>query len=173
MPSYWPDKPHKPAQRNRLNNLLYWLYLRLGRRSKALTRFWSERETFRILRVISRQQVYGFVANPDGGDPIWYLDAPADVQQNRYPINTCLLRGWIEVLDISHHSYKGFPVALPLLSSDQSFDDFSRPPYYRVTTAGWNALNRSYTISRLALIISITALVLAVTNAISEWHAAK
>jgi hypothetical protein len=99
MPPYWPDKPHRPAHRRPLNKVAYWLYLRFGRKSRFWGRVWGEREVFRILRVISRQQVYGFVANPEGGDPIWDLDAPADVQENRYPVNACLLRGWIEVLE--------------------------------------------------------------------------
>jgi hypothetical protein len=89
------------------------------------------------------------------------------VQENRYPINTCLLRGWIEALDISRHTYKDFPIAQPL----GSFDDFSKPPYYRVTAAGWNALNRNYTISRIALVISLSGFALSTTVAIDNWRA--
>ena len=170
MPSYWPDKPHKPAYRRPLNKIGYWLYLHFGLRSRFWTRVWNEREVFRILRVISRQQVDGFVANPGGGDPIWSLnEVPADVQENRYPINTCLLRGWIEVLDMGGQSYKGFPIAQPLIPKDGSFDDFSRPPYYRMTAAGWNALYRQYAIARLALTISFLALAVSVTVAITNW----
>ena len=55
MPSYWPDKPHKPAYRRPLNKIGYWLYLRFGRRSRYWGRVWSEREVFRILRVLSRR----------------------------------------------------------------------------------------------------------------------
>ena len=109
MPPYWPDKPHKPAHRGRLDKVCHWLYLRLGRRSRYLTRLWSEYEVFRVLRVISRQQVYGFVANPEGGDPIWYLDAPADVQENRYPTNTCLLRGVDRVIRYQRPDLQGLP----------------------------------------------------------------
>jgi hypothetical protein len=170
MPPYWPDKPHKPAYRRPLNKIGHWLYLHFGLRSRFWARVWSEREVFRILRVISRQQVDGFVANPEGGDPIWSLnEAPADVQENRYPINTCLLRGWIEVLGTSGQSYKGFPIAQPLLPADGSFDNFSRPPYYRMTGAGWNALYRHYAIARIALTISFLALAVSVTVAITNW----
>jgi hypothetical protein len=42
---------------------------------------------------------------------------------------------------MSGQSYKGFPIAQPLLPKDGSFDDFSRPPYYRMTAAGWNAFD--------------------------------
>jgi hypothetical protein len=170
MPPYWPDKPHRPAHRRPLNKVAYWLYLRFGRKSRFWGRVWGEREVFRILRVISRQQVYGFVANPEGGDPIWDLDAPADVQENRYPVNACLLRGWIEVLDMSGQSYKGFPIAQPLLLKGGSFDDFSRPPYYRMTSAGWNALYRHYAIARIALLISILALAVSATVAVTNWR---
>lgn len=170
MPPYWLDKPHRPARRSLFNNIGYRLYLRFGRKSRLWERFWSEREIFRVLRVISRQQIYGFVANPEGGDPIWDLDAPADVQENRYPMNTCLLRGWIEELDISNHSYKGFPIAQPLFSKGASLEDLSRPPYYRMTTAGWNALYRNYTISRIALIVSILALTVSAVVAITNWQ---
>lgn len=170
MPPYWPDKPHKPAHRRPLNKIAYRLYLRFGLRSRFLARVWSEREVFRILRVISRQQVYGFIANPEGGDPIWHLDAPADVQQNRYPVNTCLLRGWIEVLNMSDQSYKGFPVAQPLFAKGTSFDDLSKPPYYRMIAAGWNALYRHYAIARIALAISVLALAVSVTVAVTNWR---
>ena len=169
MPSYWPDKPHEPAHRRPLNRIGYWLYLHFGLRSRFWARVWSEHEVFRILRVISRQRVYGFVANPEGGDPIWYLDALTDVQENRYPVNTCLLRGWIEVLDMSGQSYKGFPIAQPLLPKDGSFDDFSKPPYYRMTAAGWNALYRHYAIARIALAVSFLALAVSVTVAVTNW----
>ena len=52
MPSYWPDKPHKPAHRRLLNKIGYWLYLHFGLRSSFWTRVWGEREVFRILRAI-------------------------------------------------------------------------------------------------------------------------
>ena len=161
MPPYWPGKPHKPADRSTINMAAYRLYLRFGLRSRFWGRFWSEREVFRVLRVFSRQQVHGFIANPGGGDPIWSIDAPSDVQENRYPINTCLLRGWIEVLDISRHTYEDFPIAQPF----GSFDDFSKPPYYRVTAAGWN-----YTISRIALAVSLCGFALSATVAIDNWR---
>jgi hypothetical protein len=165
MPSYWPDKPHNPAHRRPLNKIVYRLYLGLGRRRRPFTRAWSESEVFRVLRVLSRQQVHGFVANPEGGNPIWSLDAPEDVQENRIPLNTCLLRGWIEELDMGTQSYKGFPVAQPLLAPGQTFDSaFSKPPYYRLTTAGWNALYRSYAVTRIALVISLVALSVSAAN---------
>jgi hypothetical protein len=170
MPPYWPDKPHKPAHRSPFNKIVYWLYRRFGLRSRFWARRWSEREVFRILRILSRQQVHGFVANPEGGDPIWSLDAPEDVQENRYPLNTCLLRGWIEVLDMKNPSYKGFPVAQPLIPKGGSFDDFSKPPYYRMTTAGWNALYRHYAITRIALAISLLALTVSATVAVTNWR---
>src|ERR1700722_17005189 len=165
MPSYWPDKPHEPAHRRPLNKLFYGLYRRFGIRSRFWVRVWSEIEVRRVLKAFARQQVYGFVANPQGGNPIWYIDAPEDVQENRYPLNTCLLRGWVEELDRGNQSYERYPIAQPLIPKGSSFDDsFSKPPYYRVTTAGWNALNRSYAISRIALLVSGVALLVSLTN---------
>jgi hypothetical protein len=108
--------------------------------------------------------MHGFVANPEGGDPIWYLDAPEDVQENRYPLNTCLLRGWIEELDRGSQSYKGFPIAQPLIPPGGSFDDFPKPPYYRLTGAGWNALNRQYTVSKIALMVAVTGLLVSLVS---------
>ena len=173
MPSYWPDKPHKPAYRRGLDKILYRLYVRFGLRSRFWLRKWQEHEVRRILQALARQQVYGFVANPEDGKPIWYIDAPEDVQENRYPLNTCLLRGWIEVLNTESQSYEGFPVAQPLIPKGGSIDDFSKPPYYRLTTAGWNALYRAYTLSRMAFAVSLlaffvsgTSVVIAITNAI-------
>jgi hypothetical protein len=127
-------------------------------------RRWCEREVFRILRALSRQQVHGFIENPDGGDPIWYLDAPEDVQENRYPLNTCLLRGWIEELDTGKQSYKGFPVAKALLARGESFDDYPKPPYYRLTGAGWSALHRQYTIAKIALAVSALGFVVSAVS---------
>ena len=166
MPSYWPDKPHNPAYRRPLNKAAYWLYRRFGLRSRFWVRVWNEREVFRILRVLACQQVYGFVANPEGGDPIWYIDAPEDVQENRYPLNTCLLRGWMRGSIWETNLTQGFPIAQPLIPKGGSFDDFSKPPYYRLTTAGWNALYRQYTVSKIALAVSVLALVVSVTSAV-------
>lgn len=115
--------------------------------------------------MLSHQQVHGFVDNPEGGDPIWSLDAPEDVQENRIPLNTCLLRDCIEELKMGTQSYKGFPIAKPLLAPGQTFDSaFSEPPYYRLTTAGWNALYRSYAVTRIALVISLVALSVSAAN---------
>jgi hypothetical protein len=173
MPSYWPDKPHNPAYRGPLEKLFHHLYMglyrfcrrRLRMRALFLLRIWNEHEVYRILKVFARQQVHGFVANPEGGDPIWSLDAPEDVQENRYPVNTCLLRGWIEEFKMGNQSYKGFPIAQPLLAPGQTFDSaFSNPPYYRLTTAGWNALYRSYAISRVAIFLSAAALTISLAN---------
>lgn len=166
MPSYWPDKPHSPAYRRGLDKVFYRLYLRFGVRSRFWARIWHEHEVRRILKILAQQQVYGFVANPEGGNPIWYLDAPEDVQENRYPLNTCLLRGWIEELDIASQSYKGYPVAQPLIPKGGSFDDFSKPPYYRLTAAGWNAFYRQYTLSRMAFAVSLLAFLVSATSAV-------
>ena len=111
----------------------------------------------------------GFVADPAGGNPLWVIDAPANTQENRYPLNTCLLRGWIEEIKQGSESYKGFPVAVPLLASGQTADDLERPPYYRLTTAGWNALKHQYEVSRIALAISALALSVSLLNAFNTW----
>jgi hypothetical protein len=70
--------------------------------------------------VLSRQQVHGFFDNPEGGDPIQSLDAPGDVQENRIPLNNCLLRGIERGLKMGTQSYKGFPIAKPLLAPGQT-----------------------------------------------------
>jgi len=172
MPSYWPDKPHPPAHRSKPDKIAYWLYRKVGLRSRFWARIWHEHEVRRILKILARQQVYGFVANPEGGDPIWYIEAPENVQENRYPLNTCLLRGWAEQLDMGSQSYKGFPIAQPLIPRGGSFDDFPKPPYYRLTTAGWNAIYRQYTVARIALLISFLALSISALNAIHRTTAA-
>jgi hypothetical protein len=71
---------------------------------------------------------------------------------------------------MSGQSYKGYPIAQPLVPKGGSFDDFSKPPYYRMTTAGWNALYRHYATARLALAISFVALVVSVTVAVTNWR---
>jgi hypothetical protein len=170
MPSYWPDKPHPPIYRPPLNRFVYWCFhRRFALRSRFLMRWWSERETFRILRTIARQRMRGFVVNPAGGNPLWVIDAPANTQENRYPLNTCLLRGWIEEIKQGSESYKGFPVAVPLLAPDQTVDDLEHPPYYRLTTAGWNALKHQYEVSRIALAIAALALSVSLLNAFNAW----
>jgi hypothetical protein len=148
-----------------LERMICWfLHQRFTRRSRFWQRRWSEHEIFRIPRLIARQRLRGFLANPDGnGKPIWLIDAPDDVQENRYPLNTCLLRGWIEELAEGTESYKGFPIAQPL----GSIDEFPKPPYYRLTTAGWNALKRQYAVSKLALLISATALMVSFVSFIA------
>ncbi len=167
MPPYFPGKPHPPAHRTGFDKIFYKLYLRFGRRSPFWSRRFQEHEIYRILRLFARQQVRGFIANPEGGAPFWYLDIyPENVQENRYPLNTCLLRGWLEEFKPGSESYTDFPIAHALISPGSSIDDFSKPPYYRLTTAGWNALHGSYTMAKTALTISIVALLIATINAL-------
>lgn len=167
MPSYWPNgKPDKAAYRRPIDKILHRLYLRFGLRSRFLSRRWMQHEAYRVIKTLARQQVYGFIADPEGGKPIWYVDAPENVQENRLPLCTCLLRGWIEVFDTGTQSYAGVPVAQPLIPRGGSFDDFSKPPYYRITTAGWNALHRHYLVAKIALALGILGFGFSVTNSL-------
>jgi hypothetical protein len=167
MPPYFPGKPHKPAHRSGFDKIFYKLHRRFALRSRFWGRRFQEHEIYRILRVFARQKVCGFIANPEGGAPLWYLDVfPEDVQENRYPLLTCLLRGWLEEFKPGSESYEGFPIAQPLIPPGYSIDDFSKPPYYRLTTAGWNALHGSYAIAKTAFTISIIALLIAAINAL-------
>jgi hypothetical protein len=167
MPPYFPGKRHPPAHRVGRDKLVYWLYLRFGRRSRFWGRHFQEHEIYRILRVFACQQVRGFIANPEGVAPLWHLDVyPEDVQENRYPLNTCLLRGWLEEFKPGSESYEGFPIAHALIPPGGSINDFSKPPYYRLTSAGWNALYRQYAIARIALFISAIAFLISFLNAL-------
>lgn len=118
------------------------------------------------MKTVAKQQVYGFIADPEGGKPIWYVDAPENIQENRLPLCTCLLGGWIEVFETGNQSYAGVPLAQPLIPKGGSFDDFSKPPYYRVTAAGWNALHRHYLVAKIALALGILGLGLSATNSL-------
>jgi hypothetical protein len=161
-----PYHPEKPAYRRTVEKLLYHFYLRFGTRSRFFSRKWMQHEAYRVMKILARQQVYGFIANPEGGSPIWYVDAPENVQENRLPLCTCLLRGWIEIYDTRNQAYSGVPVALPLVPSGGSLEGFSNPPYYRVTTAGWNALHRHYLVAKIALALGILGFGLSLTNSL-------
>lgn len=91
MPPYWPDKPHVPIYRPPLNKFVYWCFhRRFALRSRFLSRWWSERETFRILRTIARQRMRGFVVNPGGGNPLWVINGSIAARHDPIQRSVCI-----------------------------------------------------------------------------------
>lgn len=83
---------------------------------------------------------------------VWVIEkAMPDTEQNRENIQTCLMRGWIEVLQESVPSGK--------LKADGSLPDSKvfdgTKTIYRLTDSGWNAIHRTHVIGFLSAIISL------------------
>lgn len=169
MSSYWPDnKAAQTGHRGPLNKIFYRLYLRFGLRSNFWVRFWSEPRSSEFCRFFPANRFMRLLLTPKVANRFGSSRCPRGCARKRYPLNTCLLRGWIEILDVSGQSYEKLTYC-PASDSQRggSFDDFSKPPYYRMTTAGWNAFYRHYAIARIALAISLLALTISATVAVT------
>lgn len=106
-------------------------------RGKMFTEFRRERKIRKALRALARQRVAA-VLQPHG---VWVVEhAPTNLPFQDEAIRTCLLRGWVSVLED----------AVPQGSLEE--DRLPNGPLfqkqaaiYRLTEAGWMAINRSHT----------------------------
>jgi hypothetical protein len=120
--------------------------------------FRRERNTRRVLRALAGQRV-AMILQP--GHVLVVENAPSNLPFQQESLNTCLLRGWIEVL------HEGVPTG-QLSPGDTSLPDqpfTSRAPIYRITDSGWSVINRThfwvistFAVALLALIASVLTL---------------
>lgn len=113
-----------------------------------------EYSIYRTLKLLSKQRV-ALVLQPGN---IWVIEKALPVSEEHFAnIQTCLMRGWVEVLRDS--------VPTGVLKSDGSLPDgdmFQNEKHlYRLTDSGWNAIHRTYILGVLGLIATLIGIAVA------------
>jgi len=107
-----------------------------------------EYSIYRTLTFLARQRV-ALVLQPGN---VWVIEkAMPDTEQNRENIQTCLMRGWIEMLQESVPS--GNLKADGTLPDGKFFE--GTKTIYRLTDSGWNAIHRTHVMVLLSIIVSL------------------
>lgn len=120
---------------------------------------------YKTLQLLSKQRV-ALILQP--GNVLVIEKSIPETDQNLENIQTCLMRGWVEIL---HES-----VLSGQLKSDGSLPDGNwfqnEKPIYRLTDSGWNAIHRTHVMVLLSIIISLigaaVAVLLTYTNRVSH-----
>ena len=113
-----------------------------------------ERKILGVLRKLSRQRV-ALILNP--GKVIVIENAMTRTEDIRNALETCVFRGWIEVLHL------GVPSAT--LGNDMKIpspEKFCAEDSYRLTDSGWSAINRSHQLALLGIFLASISIAVAV-----------
>lgn len=114
-----------------------------------------ERSIYRTLKALSKQRV-GMVIQPGN---YWVIEyAMPRSTENEENIQTCLMRGWVEVLHQSVPT-KHVPADFNL----QNMEDQGEQHVYRLTDGGWNAIYRRRSLNLLSIFIALIGLGIAVS----------
>lgn len=113
-----------------------------------------EYSIYKTLKFLAKQRV-ALVLRPGN---IWVIEkAIPDTAQNHENIQTCLMRGWVELL----HE----PIPTEDLNANGSLPDNGNPVkktnIYRLTDSGWNAIHRTHVMVVLGIAIAILGVVTA------------
>ena len=112
-----------------------------------------EKSIFNILKGISKQRVVK-ILQPGN---IWLVENAISLnEENLADIQTCLMRGWIEVL---HES-----IPHSQLPKDMNFNNVENKGnynIYRLTESGWNTIYRSRLINLLSLFFGLSSVIIA------------
>jgi len=111
-----------------------------------------EYSIYRTLKFLSKQRV-ALVLQP--GD-VWVIEkALPETEEHFENIQTCLMRGWVEILRDSVPTGK--------LQPDGSLPDgeiFSNEKHlYRLTDSGWNAIHRSHMLNILGVFATLIGII--------------
>lgn len=119
--------------------------------------FLREREIRRTLRKLSLQRV-ALVLQPGS---VWVIErAIPDNAETDAALKTCYMRGWVEPLENAVPTGKLAPDGtLP-----KNFKFAGSGPFYRLTSAGWSIIYRSYQLAQIAFLISVLSLVVSIAN---------
>jgi hypothetical protein len=95
---------------------------------------------------------------------VWVIEcAPTNLPYQQEALNTCLMRGWVEIL---HDAVpKGLVTAQGRLDSERSFK--SSESIYRLTDAGWAVINRTHAWLLATFAVSLLALL---ATAVQLWQ---
>ncbi|MDY0263517.1 hypothetical protein [Syntrophotalea acetylenica] len=95
------------------------------------------------------------VLQPGNG---WVIEKAMPVTEaNEENIQTCLMRGWVEVL------YESVPMQkLPSDGDLKNASAVSAQHIYRLTEGGWNAIHRTRSLNLLSFIVALIGISIAV-----------
>jgi hypothetical protein len=114
--------------------------------------FRRERNIRRVLRSLAGQRV-SMIFQPGN---IWVIEcAPSNLPYQEEALSTCLMRGWVEILEAAVPKGELAPDGLPDVA--RSFK--TTEPIYRVTDSGWSVINRTQTWLLATFAVSLLALV--------------
>ncbi len=113
---------------------------------------WAIRRT---LKLLARQRV-AVVLQPEN---VWVVEKAINDNENTdADLATCHMRGWIEPLTDAIPTGQVPPDGK--LPANFKFD--KAQAHYKLTSAGWSVLYRSYQLSILAVVISISSVLISV-----------
>lgn len=116
-----------------------------------------ERKIRHTLRKLSRQRV-ALVLQPGN---VWVIEkAVAEDADTDEALKTCHMRGWIEPL--ADAVPRGRLASDGTLPADFKFKDAGT--IYKLTSAGWSVVYRSYQLAMIAVLISIVSLTVSIAN---------
>ena len=114
-----------------------------------------EYSIYKTLKKLSKQRV-GMVLEPGN---VWVIEkAMPRTEENNENLQTCLMRGWIEVL------YESVPMGQ--VNDDGSIHSIYEQPVmsdetiYRLTDGGWNAIHRTHVITMLGAFATLLGIAL-------------
>ncbi|MBU1424690.1 MAG: hypothetical protein KKH12_02130 [Gammaproteobacteria bacterium] len=112
-----------------------------------------EYSIYKTLKQLAKQRV-ALVLQPGN---VWVIErAIPDTEENNENIQTCLMRGWVEIL---HESIPNGRVWGDGLPTKQIFEGTA--DVYRLTDSGWNAIHRTHVITLLGVIAALLGAALA------------
>ena len=101
----------------------------------GFTAFKRERRVRRVLRSLAGQRVVA-VLQPGN---VWLIENAPELPGKEEAITTCLMRGWVEVLQDAVPKGQLGPDGLP--DRDEPFKGHGT--IYRITDSGWAVINRT------------------------------
>lgn len=121
-----------------------------------------ERRIRRTLAHLARQRIAMQLPHTQGrGRPTWVIEnTPANTPENADDLLTCLLRGWVEVVEdsmpMSQLEPNGSLPAGPLFAQSA--------PIYRLTDGGWSIVRGTHALAVWGMIVAIFSLAVAIAT---------
>ena len=112
-----------------------------------------EFSVYRTLKRLSKQRV-ALVLQPGN---VWVIEnALPDTEKNHENLQTCIMRGWVEILHESIPNSQIDPDNLQI--PDLSLAE--RKNTYRPTDSGWNAIHRTHVMVLLGLFVGLVGILI-------------
>lgn len=115
-----------------------------------------EYSIYKTLRFLAKQRV-ALILQPGN---VWVIEkAIPETETNLENLQTCMMRGWVEVLHESVRSGHLKPDGQ--LPDGNMFQN--EKPIYKLTDSGWNAIHRTHVMGLLGIIIALIGVAIALS----------